>query len=103
MCRRYICWTWGTDEERPDSDVDIAVLLPPMRAKEIGSLVASDLQLALLASVKKEVDLINLRLVSTVFQKQLDLGLMVEVIEYHLDDLIEFTNFIVREFAGKAS
>jgi uncharacterized protein YutE (UPF0331/DUF86 family) len=32
--------------------------------------------------------------------QELDLGLMVEVIEHHLDDLIDFTNFIVRQFAG---
>ena len=30
----------------------------------------------------------------------LDIQLMVEVIEHHLDDLLDFTNFIVQEFAG---
>lgn len=30
----------------------------------------------------------------------LDIQLMVEVIEHHLDDLLDFTNFIMHEFAG---
>ncbi len=32
--------------------------------------------------------------------RELDLDLMVEVIEHHLDDLIAFTNYIMRAFLG---
>lgn len=65
----YLFGTHGTDYERPDSDVDIAVLLPPVEAKAVGSLALSPLQFALEDALEKPVDLINLRQVPTVFQK----------------------------------
>jgi uncharacterized protein len=67
----YLFGSWGTGDEWPDSDVDVAVLLPAVEAKRTGSLAASDLQEALVATVKKDVDLINIRQVSTVFQKEI--------------------------------
>jgi uncharacterized protein len=50
--------------------VDIAVLLPPEEAKKAGSLQMSDLRFDLESLLKKEVDLINLRRVPTVLQKE---------------------------------
>ena len=35
--------------------------------------------------------------------QRMDIGLMIKVIEHHLDDLVEFTNCIVRSFANGAS
>jgi uncharacterized protein len=67
----YLFGSWGTENERPESDVDIAVLLPPKRAKEVGSLLFSPLQQAMQAVVNRDVDLINLRLASTVLQKEI--------------------------------
>ena len=52
-----------------DSDIDIAVLLPPVEAKRVGALALGDLHLALTAALGRDVDLLNARLVSTVFQK----------------------------------
>ncbi|MFZ5995456.1 MAG: type VII toxin-antitoxin system MntA family adenylyltransferase antitoxin [Thermodesulfobacteriota bacterium] len=66
----YIFGTYGTDEEWPDSDVDIALLLPWEKAKEAGSLMMSDLCFELESLLHKDVDLINLREVSTVLQKE---------------------------------
>lgn len=66
----YLFGSWGTEYERPESDVDIAVLLPAPQAKKASSLVLSDLHLALQAALEREVDLINLRQVSTVLQKE---------------------------------
>lgn len=66
----YLFGSYGTGHEWPESDVDIAVLLPPEKAKNTGSLSVIDLQLELETLLKKQVDLINLRLVSTVFQKE---------------------------------
>lgn len=66
----YLFGSYGTDQEWPESDVDIAVLLPPEEAKEVGSLVMSDLRFALESLLKKDVDLINLRRVPTVLQKE---------------------------------
>lgn len=67
----YLFGTYGTADEWPDSDVDIALLLPPEEAKKAGTLMMSDLLFALEKTLKKDVDLINLRQVSTVFQKEI--------------------------------
>jgi predicted nucleotidyltransferase len=66
----YLFGSYGTEQEWPDSDVDIAVLFPPEEAKKAGSLQMSDLRFDLEFLLKKEVDLINLRRVSTVLQKE---------------------------------
>ncbi len=66
----YLFGSWGSAYERPESDVDIAVLLPAPQAKKAGSLALSDLHLALQTALDREVDLINLRQVPTVLQKE---------------------------------
>jgi uncharacterized protein len=66
----YLFGSFGTADEWPSSDVDIALLLPPAEARQAGSLALSDLHLALASALDKEVDLINLRQVSTVMQKE---------------------------------
>lgn len=43
----YLFGPFGTDDEWPDSDVDIAVLLPPAQAKRVGSLTMSSRRAAL--------------------------------------------------------
>jgi len=67
----YLFGTYGTADERPDSDVDIALLLPHDEAKAAGSLLMSDLRFVLEARLGRNVDLINLRTVSTVLQKEI--------------------------------
>ncbi len=67
----YLFGSWDTDEQWPDSDVDIALLLPPEEAKMTGSLMMSPLRFSLESLVKRDVDLINLRQVSTVLQKEI--------------------------------
>ncbi|MFN8499622.1 MAG: nucleotidyltransferase domain-containing protein [Anaerolineae bacterium] len=67
----YLFGSYGTEYEWPDSDVDIAVLLPPMEAKSVGHFVMSDTWLTLECALNRDVDLVNLRLVSTVFQKEI--------------------------------
>jgi predicted nucleotidyltransferase len=66
----YLFGSYGTQDERPDSDVDIALLLPYDRAKENKNIVISKCRHVLEERLKKEVDLANLRLTSTVFQFQ---------------------------------
>ncbi len=66
----YLFGSYGTADEWPDSDVDIALLLPPLEAKEAGTFVMSKLHSVLESLLRKDVDLINLRLVSTVLQKE---------------------------------
>lgn len=70
----YLFGSYGTDDEWPDSDIDIAVLLPPVEAKRVGALALGDLHLALTAALGRDVDLLNARLVSTVFQKVIIFG-----------------------------
>ncbi len=67
----YLFGSWGTEYERPESDADIAILLPPKQAKEAGSFLFSELHQALQATFNKDVDLINLRLAPTVLQKEI--------------------------------
>jgi len=66
----YLFGSFGTGDEWPNSDVDIALLLPPITAKQTAYLDMGDLRLALEHLLSKEVDLVNLRQASTVFQKE---------------------------------
>ena len=66
----YIYGTYGTVDEWPDSDIDIAVLLPPKQAKEAQYLPVGDLRFELEAALDRKVDLVNLRRVPTVLQKE---------------------------------
>lgn len=61
----------GTEYERTDSDLDVALLLPPDSARRAGTLALGDLHLALEAALSRDVDLINLRLAPAVLQAQI--------------------------------
>jgi predicted nucleotidyltransferase len=67
----YLFGSYGTEYERPESDADIALLLAPDEAKSEGSLVQSQLRVELERLLCRDVDLINLRQVSTVLQKEI--------------------------------
>ncbi len=67
----YLFGSYSTEYERPESDVDIAVLLPVLTAKSAGSLTLSDCWSKLAALTGREVDVINLRQVNTVFQHEI--------------------------------
>ncbi len=66
----YLFGTCGTEDEWPDSDVDIALLFDPQRAKALDPLPMSDLRFEIEALLEKEADLINLRQAPTVLQKE---------------------------------
>ncbi len=66
----YLFGTYGTEHERPGSDVDIAVLLSTEDARQSGSLTWSGLHVVLEQLLGKDIDLINLRRASTVLQKE---------------------------------
>jgi predicted nucleotidyltransferase len=61
----------GTEHERTDSDVDIALQLPPDSARRAGSLALGEFHLALEDALRRDVDLINLRLAPAVLQTQI--------------------------------
>lgn len=67
----YMFGTHGTEDEWEDSDVDLALLLPSVEAQQAGNLYVTNLYTELEKRLRKDVDLINLRLASTVFQKEI--------------------------------
>ena len=68
----YLYGTWGTEYQRRDSDIDIAVLLPYEQVKEVDSpgWRLLTIEVALIAKVEY-ADLINLRCVNTTFQAEI--------------------------------
>lgn len=67
----YLFGSSMTGDEWPESDIDLALLLPPGAAKTARHLAVSDCALELAMALGKEVDLLNARTVSTVFQKEI--------------------------------
>ncbi len=55
----------------PESDLDVALLLPHATARDAGNLAMSDLRLNLEETAGCAVDLVNVRTVSTVFQTEI--------------------------------
>lgn len=66
----YLFGSYGTGQAGGESDVDIALLLSPEDSKQVGWLEMSALQITLEILLQGDVDLINLRRVSTVLQKE---------------------------------
>ncbi|MCW5202277.1 MAG: nucleotidyltransferase domain-containing protein [Candidatus Electrothrix communis] len=66
----YLFGSMATGEERPDSDADIGLLLPIAEAKKRGALLLSPCAFELADQLGRDVDLLNLRQVSTVMQHQ---------------------------------
>ncbi len=67
----YLFGSYLTPHEQKDSDVDLAVLLSPAKAKLLGSPAMSECRNALEDALRRTVDLINLRMVNTVFQNEI--------------------------------
>jgi uncharacterized protein len=67
----YLFGSHGTEQKWPDSDVDIALLLPHEQAKREKHLILSQCRLDLENALAKEIDLLNARQISTVFQKEI--------------------------------
>jgi predicted nucleotidyltransferase len=66
----YLFGSYGTENEWPDSDVDIAILLPHVAANKEKLMAISPCRNGLVEALAREVDLVNVRLTSTVFQFQ---------------------------------
>jgi uncharacterized protein len=67
----YLFGSYGTENEWPTSDVDIALLLPHAEAARERQLGLSSCRMELERALRREVDLVNLRRVNTVFQKEI--------------------------------
>lgn len=90
----YLYGSYARGEQRSDSDIDLAVLLPHETAKRMGSLAMSETQSAVAALVRRDVDLINLRRVSPVLQAQVvGTGRMLYVCDADASDEFEMAAF----------
>jgi len=67
----YLFGSYGTQYERIDSDVDLAVLLPHTSAGKARNMAVSECRMVLEQYLGKEVDLVNLRLAPVVLQKEI--------------------------------
>lgn len=67
----YLFGTYGTQDEHKDSDVDVAILFPHDKAKTVSNLAMSECWFAIEGVLKKTADLINMRMVNTVFQNEI--------------------------------
>jgi len=67
----YLFGSYGGEYERSDSDIDIAILLPPVTAKRVGNIAYGKCWAALVELCERSVDLVNLRFVNTVFQHEI--------------------------------
>lgn len=66
----YLFGSFGTELETEQSDLDIALLFDAEKAKSLGLLGMSNLRFELEELTGRTVDLLNLRLVNTVLQKE---------------------------------
>jgi len=68
----YLFGSHGTTDEWPNSDIDVAVLLPVATARQVDIRQWIDLSMVVAHVVGREkADLINLRMVDTVFRKEI--------------------------------
>lgn len=85
----YLFGSYGAGNAWPDSDVDIALLFTPEQAKAAQNLLISPCRFDLEAALSKEVDLLNARQVSTVFQKELIGGVRIYCADPYAADEFE--------------
>ena len=67
----YLFGSYDTGNERPDSDIDLALLLPFPSAVRTKDLPLSPCRVDLETKLERNVDLINLRLTNTVLQNEI--------------------------------
>lgn len=68
----YLYGSWGTKDQRHDSDLDLAVLLPPAEARTVDQSIWSSLRLAIARLAETEhADLINARQTSVMLRKEI--------------------------------
>lgn len=67
----YLFGSYDTVYETESSDVDIAILLPPLKAKSVARSTLRDVRLELERVLNRDVDLINIRMVNVVFRNEI--------------------------------
>lgn len=85
----YLFGSFVENSVRPDSDIDIALLLPHEQAKKEKSFILSNCRFNLEENLRQKVDLLNARQVSTVFQKEIIFGELIYCGSRHAADEFE--------------
>jgi len=85
----YLFGSRETGMLRPDSDTDIALLLPHHQAKQEKNLILSKCRFDLEDALHCPVDLLNARQVSTVFQKEIISGDLIYCADQYAVDEFE--------------
>lgn len=85
----YLFGSCAQDAAGPDSDIDIAVLLPHEKAKKEKNLILSRCRFDLEKALHLNVDLLNARRVSTVFQKEIISGKLIFCADQYAVDEFE--------------
>ena len=85
----YLFGSYDTGQEWPESDVDVALLLPPEGAKRTKDMMLSPCRSDLETLLHREGDLLNLRQVSTVFQKEIIFGNLIHCANRYAVDEFE--------------
>jgi predicted nucleotidyltransferase len=85
----YLFGSQASGTAWPDSDLDIALLLPPEQAQTEPSPLMSPCRFDLESALSKIVDLLNARQVSTVFQKEMIGGVRIYCADPYAADEFE--------------
>ncbi|PKO20713.1 MAG: nucleotidyltransferase domain-containing protein [Chloroflexi bacterium HGW-Chloroflexi-1] len=85
----YLFGSYGAHKEWPDSDIDIALLLSPGQAGQEKNLLLSQCRFDLQDALSQDVDLLNARQVSTVFQKEIISGVRIYCADPYAADEFE--------------
>lgn len=85
----YLFGSYDAHKELPDSDIDIALLLPPEQARQEKNLLLSRCRFDLQDALSRDVDLLNARQVSTVFQKEIIGGVRLYCADLYAADEFE--------------
>jgi len=87
--KRHPFGSYGAGTVRPDSDIDLAVLLPPEQARREKTLLLSRCHADLEETLGREVNLLNARRVFTVFQKEIIQGQRIYCADVYAADEFE--------------
>jgi len=85
----YLFGSYGAGNAWPNSDIDIALLFTPEQAKAEQNLPMSQCRFDLENALSKEIDLLNARTVSTVFQKEIIGGVRIYCADMYAADEFE--------------
>jgi len=85
----YLFGSYAARQEWPNSDIDIALLLPPDQARQEKNLLLSRCRFDLQDALSRDIDLLNARLVSTVFQKEIIGGVRIYCADLYAADEFE--------------